>query len=404
MMVLKQLMPTFDDPVPMSALESLFADGLNIQMGYLERLVLWALVLGRRPARILEIGSHAGGSAVVMAHALERLGTGEIICLDPDPKWDDPTWALADETDRVTVVQMPSPEGLEAAFNGPAALFDFVLIDGDHAAAAIILDVSRMLPYLASQACLIFHDAYLEGVSAAIDWLVENHDELYDAGIVSRTAGTLPDDTVWGGLRMVTFERYDFDWFPWDGHYLHYHDHPYNRTRWNERAVEVAIGLHEVEQVPPNRVLEVGAVLPHYSNRGHFVIDLEEQLRDVFNADVLTWEPDQDYDLILSISTLEHLPDLDAMQAAVARMKSWLAPGGTLLLTLPYGWQGAPWLDVAQVAQENLLDMTTLTRYDKIDPPAFQWGMQPLDVPWLAYGERSQWANSLLVMTWQKDD
>lgn len=90
-------------------------------------------------------------------------------------------------------------------------------------------------------------------------------------------------------------------------------------------------------------MLEVGNVLSHYVPRRHDVVDLYEQAEGVVNCDVLdiTGGP---YDLILSISTLEHVgfdedvKDPEKPAAAVAKLRSLLAPGGELWVSFPLGY------------------------------------------------------------------
>lgn len=62
-------------------------------------------------------------------------------------------------------------------------------------------------------------------------------------------------------------------------------------------------------------------------------------------ADVFEWSPEQSFDIILMVSTLEHfglgaygdvmLPEAD--KVAVERISNWLSEGGHLLVTVPFG-------------------------------------------------------------------
>jgi SAM-dependent methyltransferase len=52
-------------------------------------------------------------------------------------------------------------------------------------------------------------------------------------------------------------------------------------------------------------------------------------------ADITTWEPDRRFDLILSVSALEHIPG-DAR--LIERARSWLKRGGRQLHILPAPW------------------------------------------------------------------
>src|SRR4030095_16178990 len=112
--------------------------------------------------------------------------------------------------------------------------------------------------------------------------------------------------------------------FELSGRCFAYQVSDYNSTTICERAVEVPVGLALLAQatdgecsVPYGTSLEVGAVLPHYRAGwpvdGHTVIDLHEEYPGVINADVLTWEPLHQFDLIISISTLDHLHDLEEL-------------------------------------------------------------------------------------------
>lgn len=125
--------------------------------------------------------------------------------------------------------------------------------------------------------------------------------------------------------------------------------HPYNLTWSNERAVEVPVVWDLVRERGGGRVLEVGNVLAHYFPVRHTVVDKFERAPGVLNADAADFDGDQRYDLIVSISTLEHVgfdeePREPAKPArAVANLRRLLAPGGLLCVTLPLGYN--PHLD-----------------------------------------------------------
>lgn len=183
----------------------------------------------------------------------------------------------------------------------------------------------------------------------------------------------------------------------------------YNSTRVSERAVEVPVGLALLDQGRNSRstsVLEVGAVLPHYRAGwpadGHTVIDLHEEYPGVINADVLTWEPPHQFDLIISISTLDHLHDLEKLIDALRRLRRWLEPGGLLFVTLPFGqpsWVGGgEWVD-RFVLGEN--DAKVVWRMDKIDPLDHLWEqVQDMTLPPLAYHGLSLFANTVYMLLW----
>ena len=105
-----------------------------------------------------------------------------------------------------------------------------------------------------------------------------------------------------------------------------------------------------VRNFEPERVLEVGNVLPHYFKTSHTVLDKDEADPRVVNADVTEFETDRRYDLIVSISTLEHVGfdysetvEERKILMAIDRLRSFLSPAGRLLVTLPIGYN--PHLD-----------------------------------------------------------
>ncbi len=120
--------------------------------------------------------------------------------------------------------------------------------------------------------------------------------------------------------------------------------HPYNLTWSNERAVEVPVVWRLVQQHAGRRVLEVGNVLAHYFDVAHTVIDKFERAPGVINADAAEFDTADRFDLIVSISTLEHVGfDEQPREAgkpvrAVANLRRLLAPGGRLCATLPLGY------------------------------------------------------------------
>jgi len=115
----------------------------------------------------------------------------------------------------------------------------------------------------------------------------------------------------------------------------------YNTTYANERAVEIPIAMAVVRQYPEERVLEAGNVLAHYYPHHHDVLDKYEQASGVMNGDVVDFQPGKVYDLIVSISTLEHVGwdeeprDPPKILRGIEHLASLLAPGGKLFVTLP---------------------------------------------------------------------
>ena len=120
--------------------------------------------------------------------------------------------------------------------------------------------------------------------------------------------------------------------------------HSYNSTWSNERAVEVPIARALLEEHRGKRVLEVGNVLSHYLPVEHEILDKFEEGPAIRNEDVVAFRSPLPYDLIVSISTLEHVgwdeepKDPGKILRAVSNLAGQLAPGGRMVVTLPLGY------------------------------------------------------------------
>jgi SAM-dependent methyltransferase len=117
----------------------------------------------------------------------------------------------------------------------------------------------------------------------------------------------------------------------------------YNRTFDNERTVEVPIFLVVLGRFRGKRVLEVGNVLGHYGKFTHTVVDKYEKAPGVINEDIVDFE-DEPFDLIVSISTLEHVgfdekgEKANKGRRALKQLKKLVKPGGELWISVPLGY------------------------------------------------------------------
>ncbi len=133
--------------------------------------------------------------------------------------------------------------------------------------------------------------------------------------------------------------------FAFSGGKYAYFWHPYNMTWRGERAIEIPIVKKIVDGNRNKRILEIGNVLSHYFEFPHDIVDKYEKAPNVMNRDVVTFRPQKAaYDLILSISTLEHVgwdekprDSKKFLKAFKNLMGPCLKPGGMLIVTLPLG-------------------------------------------------------------------
>lgn len=93
--------------------------------------------------------------------------------------------------------------------------------------------------------------------------------------------------------------------------------------------------------------MEVGNVLSHYGPVKYDVLDKYEKADGVINEDICTFPSEKKYDLIVSISTLEHVgwdeepKDERKCLQAFANLQRLLSPGGKIVVTLPLGYNPA---------------------------------------------------------------
>jgi hypothetical protein len=135
--------------------------------------------------------------------------------------------------------------------------------------------------------------------------------------------------------------------FLYDGQRYRYMFHPYGSTLRSERLVEIPIAVGEMNAHAGKRILEVGNVLSHYGSGSHVVLDKYERGDRCLNVDVMDYRPEGRFDLIVSISTVEHIGwneherDPGKAERALQRMHAMLEPGGTMLVTIPWGYHPA---------------------------------------------------------------
>lgn len=187
--------------------------------------------------------------------------------------------------------------------------------------------------------------------------------------------------------------------FEFSGRSLDLLRHPYHYTWLNERAVEVPIFRELLRGHSPARVLEVGNVLAHYGRVAHLVVDRYERAPGVVNEDVVTFEPDRDFDLILSISTLEHVGvdeeprDPDKAGRAVGHLRGLLSPTGRLVFSIPAGAHSR--LERALASRELELEELRALRRER-----GRWlEVEPSEVVGIPYDRLLYEAGAVLVAT-----
>jgi SAM-dependent methyltransferase len=171
--------------------------------------------------------------------------------------------------------------------------------------------------------------------------------------------------------------------FFFQGKRYRYLIHRYNSSWRSERVVEVPIVWSIVQRSRGRRVLEVGNVLAHYFPVAHDRVDKYERAPGVINQDIVDYRPASPYDLIVSISTLEHVGwdetprDPAKVLRALDNLARLTAPGGRIVVTLPMAYN--PNVDaflrdgrIAFTERFCLKRVSRDNRWEEVDWPAIQ--------------------------------
>jgi hypothetical protein len=117
----------------------------------------------------------------------------------------------------------------------------------------------------------------------------------------------------------------------------------HNYTYYNERCIELPIIFNLIENEKQN-ILEIGNVTSHYKIPNHIIVDKYEKNKFVINEDILTFNPKNKFDLICSISTIEHIgwddypKDDSKVSKCISRVNEFLNEGGQFIATAPMGY------------------------------------------------------------------
>lgn len=147
------------------------------------------------------------------------------------------------------------------------------------------------------------------------------------------------------------YKKFKSGIFTFHGEIYNYFYHRYNTTWRNERAIEVPIVWDIVKSAKGKRILEIGNVLSHYFPVQHTILDKYEKAPGVINLDVVDFQPAEKYDLIVSISTLEHVgwdeehvgwedehQERGKILRALENLTEMLCSEGQIVVTLPIGY------------------------------------------------------------------
>ena len=207
---------------------------------------------------------------------------------------------------------------------------------------------------------------------------------------------TKPIRTILAPL-IINFSKKDS--FIFNGKHYNYFYHRYNITWANERFVEVPI-FKEMIDNEKGTILEVGNVLSHYYPPSWVIIDKFEKSKGVINQDIINFKPGNKFDLIITISTLEHVGYDDnsgnseeKIIASVENLKNnCLKRKGKLVITVPIGYN--PFMD--RIIRENKLKLAKESFMKKINGKTWK-EVSKEEAMKCSYGKPFLYANALMI-------
>jgi predicted O-methyltransferase YrrM len=141
-----------------------------------DRRAIYHLIRALRPRRVLEIGTNVGASTLHIAAAMKRNnedseGEYEIVTVDIADVNDDPDayWKRGGlpRSPRDNVYQLGMADNVQfvvmnslSYFDQCASQFDFIFLDGDHAAAVLYEELPRALNHLRAGSTVLLHDFF----------------------------------------------------------------------------------------------------------------------------------------------------------------------------------------------------------------------------------------------------
>ena len=171
-----------------------------------EKKLLFSLIYAQQSTAVLEIGTWSGGSARIIVAALRAAGrNGKLACVDLTfDKVSEETRAFI--KDDCYFIEGDCRSVIPLAYKKMGRPFNFVFIDGDHSTEFAYADTMNSIPFLASEAYLLYHDCYNPPTAEAIRMALRDDSRLIDCGIISHSPVEV-DGRLYHGLRLVRFVK-----------------------------------------------------------------------------------------------------------------------------------------------------------------------------------------------------
>lgn len=156
------------------------------------RLLLFGLVRSLRPGRVLQVGIGEGGIATIVAAALDDVGAGTLVCVDPVPCVSDADWTRISH--RATLLASPMTDVVDEVRATAGGFIDLAFVTMERAEVGRDLEaVSRLL---GEGAYVLLQGALDDDGARAVDALLARGRRFVDCGVLSAARDG-------GGLRLL---------------------------------------------------------------------------------------------------------------------------------------------------------------------------------------------------------
>ena len=189
----------------------------------------------------------------------------------------------------------------------------------------------------------VVHTTGVDSLFSQAKWAYSRKGLKYVVAAGTKMALQVPSNLFWFGYyrRFKSAETFEFQ-----GKRYHYLIHRYNTTWKNERSVSIPIIWEIVEkyQKEGKSILELGNVLSYVFPVHHEILDKYEKARNIINHDIVDYNPNKKYDLIVSVLCLpcigwdETPRDPNKIIRALANMNNLLNHGGRIVVVLGLGY------------------------------------------------------------------
>jgi cephalosporin hydroxylase len=167
-----------------------------------DKVMLYALVRGLQPERVLEIGVRWGGGARIIAAALEDTGgPGRAVGVDPEPEAFRPR--ARDLFGRYELLRGYSPGAIPEAVAKLGGPIDLAIIDAMHTHDHALADFRGVAPHLAPGGHVLLHDTFHQGVDRAVAEMLAEHPGFVDCGFLTRHPDIGDAPVAYQGLRLI---------------------------------------------------------------------------------------------------------------------------------------------------------------------------------------------------------